>query len=32
MDSAIAIGQDLGYIVAPKDTFIDVLTIKSDAC
>src|SRR6478672_2427812 len=24
MDSAIAIGQDLGYIVAPKDTFIDV--------
>lgn len=24
MDSAIAIGQELGYIVAPKDTFIDV--------
>lgn len=24
MDSAISIGQDLGYIVAPKDTFIDV--------
>ncbi|WP_110929255.1 ribonuclease J1 [Bacillus massiliglaciei] len=23
MDAAISIGQDLGYIVAPKDTFID---------
>lgn len=28
MENAIAIGQELGYIVAPKDTFIDTQTLN----
>ena len=31
MDAAINIGQELGYINAPKDTFIDAQQIKSTA-
>ena len=31
MEAAINIGQELGYITAPKDTFIDAQQLKSNA-
>ena len=32
MDNAITIGRELGYITAPKETFVDAQSLKSITC